>query len=160
MVALAIIGVLMAVAVPAFQSWLLNSQIYSAAESVQMGLQRARTEAVMRNKTVEFTLTPGTTTWEVGIPGNPPFEQSKDKGRLKSVKQTVLPDGSTKVAFDLMGRVLATASDGSPSITSIAFDSTVLQPAESKDLKVTVAASGKTKMCDPNAATTSTRACN
>lgn len=54
---LAILGVTMAVGIPDFVNWIRNIQIRTAAESIQSGLQLARTEAVRRNAPVRFSLT-------------------------------------------------------------------------------------------------------
>jgi type IV fimbrial biogenesis protein FimT len=55
-VGVAILGVLLAIAMPAFSNWLRNAKVRTAAESVQNGLQLARAEAVRRNTTVGFRL--------------------------------------------------------------------------------------------------------
>lgn len=161
MVAVAIIGILMAVAAPNFRIWLLNSQIHTAAESMQTGLQRAKAEAVMRNRIVEFTLPVGAVTWDVSNTTNGEvLERSADKARMKTVTQVTAPAGATKVAFGPTGMVIANSpTDGSVPIASILLDSSALAPADSKELMVTIDMSGRVRMCDPNAAPTSTRAC-
>jgi type IV fimbrial biogenesis protein FimT len=55
-VGMAILGVLLAIAMPAFSNWLRNARVRTAAESVQNGLQLARAEAVRRNTTMRFQL--------------------------------------------------------------------------------------------------------
>ncbi|WP_287655570.1 GspH/FimT family pseudopilin, partial [Accumulibacter sp.] len=56
LVGMAILGVLLAIAMPAFSNWLRNARVRTAAESVQNGLQLARAEAVRRNTSVRFQL--------------------------------------------------------------------------------------------------------
>lgn len=160
MVATAILGILLAVAVPNFRAWILNSQIHSAAESIQTGLQRARAEAVKRNRTVEFVLLAGNG-WAVLNPDDlSRLEQSSDGAQLKTVTRTPIPPTATRVAFDLTGRVLAfSPTDGSPAITSISFDSTVLPASESRNLDVTIDFMGRVRMCDPNTFAPSPTAC-
>jgi type IV fimbrial biogenesis protein FimT len=58
-VVLAIIAILYAQAAPNFAAWIHNSQIRTATESMQNGLQLARAEAIRRNRTVIFWLTAG-----------------------------------------------------------------------------------------------------
>ncbi len=53
-ISVAIIGILMALGAPSFMTWLRNVQIRNAAESLQNGLQLARTEALRRNEKVTF----------------------------------------------------------------------------------------------------------
>ena len=55
-ITLVILALLIALAAPSFQTWLLNTQIRNSAESMSAGLQRARSEAVRRNQSVQFTL--------------------------------------------------------------------------------------------------------
>jgi len=64
-VGLVIVGLLMVLALPNFSQWLQNSQIRTAAEVIQSGLQLARTEAVRRNIFVQFVLGAGSA-WTVG----------------------------------------------------------------------------------------------
>jgi type IV fimbrial biogenesis protein FimT len=56
LIALAILGVVMSLGVPAFNTMMKNFQIRSAAESLVAGLQAARNEAVNRNASVRFQL--------------------------------------------------------------------------------------------------------
>jgi type IV fimbrial biogenesis protein FimT len=64
MVGVTIVAILLAFGLPSFSTWIQNSQIRTAAESVQNGLQLARAEAVRRNADVQFAL--AGTSWTVG----------------------------------------------------------------------------------------------
>lgn len=55
-VTLAVLGILLASALPSLGDWLINARIRNTAESLQEGLQKARTEAVRRNQNVTFWL--------------------------------------------------------------------------------------------------------
>lgn len=55
MVAVSIAGVLLAMALPAFSGWLVNSRIRAAATDFYTGLQQAKTEAITRNTQVRFS---------------------------------------------------------------------------------------------------------
>lgn len=57
LVALVILGVLMALAAPNFANWITGTRIRSTAESMLAGLQYARSEATTRNAQVRFQLT-------------------------------------------------------------------------------------------------------
>jgi type IV fimbrial biogenesis protein FimT len=59
MVVAAIIGILAAVAVPNFLSWLPNYRLKSAARDLQSNLQSAKFEAVQRGGNVALVFTPG-----------------------------------------------------------------------------------------------------
>src|SRR5262245_2976784 len=61
-ITLVVLGLLFAIGMPGMMTWLQNQQIKVSAESLQSGLQFARTEALRRNALVQFqlvdTLTP------------------------------------------------------------------------------------------------------
>jgi len=57
MVALAIAAVLLMLAAPALSNWVQNAQIRTTADSIQNGLQLARSDAVSLNTLVRFQLT-------------------------------------------------------------------------------------------------------
>ena len=59
-IALAVLGVLLALAAPSFNAWISNTKIRTAAEVIQSGLQLARAEAVRRNALISFQLTSST----------------------------------------------------------------------------------------------------
>jgi len=54
MIALTVLGVLIAFGAPGFVEWLQNQQIRAAADATLNGLQAARTEAVRTNQPVRF----------------------------------------------------------------------------------------------------------
>lgn len=56
MVAVAILGLMLLVAMPSIGTWLANIRIRNTAESLQNGLQLARNEAVRRNQSISFYL--------------------------------------------------------------------------------------------------------
>ncbi|MBC7699085.1 GspH/FimT family pseudopilin [Aquabacterium sp.] len=53
-VTLAVLGILLASAMPSMGAWMVNARIRNTAESIQEGLQKARAEAVRRNQSVTF----------------------------------------------------------------------------------------------------------
>jgi type IV fimbrial biogenesis protein FimT len=57
MIGIALMGILIAVGLPSFGTWLANLRVRNSAESIQNGLQLARGEAVRRNRMVQFVLT-------------------------------------------------------------------------------------------------------
>lgn len=67
MIGIVIVSLLMVMGAPSFNLWMQNTQVRTAAESIQNGLQIARTEAVRRNTNVRFSLTDagGTVAWSV-----------------------------------------------------------------------------------------------
>jgi type IV fimbrial biogenesis protein FimT len=61
-VVVAIIGIMSAVAIPAINSWLPNYRLKSEARLVYSHMQRAKSEAVKRNREVTMSFTDGTGT--------------------------------------------------------------------------------------------------
>jgi type IV fimbrial biogenesis protein FimT len=168
MIGMVIMAILMAVAVPSFQAWLLNVQIRNAAENIQLGLQRARAEAVARNTDVSFVLAPvaaqDQVSWTVQLPGGgggpngEPFDKNVASEGSKSVLRAVLPVGATTVTFNNSGGLVVPGVN----IASVALDvdPVLLPAAQSQDLVVTVSTLGTIRMCDPNVVSPNSRACN
>lgn len=67
MIAIAIGSILLMLGIPSFKSWIQNTQIRTATESILNGLQITRAEAVRRNTNVRFNLTDasGMVAWNV-----------------------------------------------------------------------------------------------
>lgn len=183
MVSIVVLAILASIAIPSFQSWLRNTQIRNAAESVTNGLQLARAEAVTRNTNVRFQLTSNLasncalssvlTNWVVSqdSPVNacnsaasanvaPRLIQARaanegSKNVTASALAADLATAATTVTFNNFGLVVANA-DGSASFSRIVFTST----GGNQTLWVTIGTGGNARMCDPGIATgTSPRAC-
>lgn len=56
-ITVAIIGILLSLALPSFNTYIDNIRVRSAAENTLAGLQKARSEAVTRNVAIDFVLT-------------------------------------------------------------------------------------------------------
>jgi len=176
MMAVVIGSILLMLGVPSFQSWIHNTQIRTAAESVLNGLQLARTEAVRRNANVRFNLTDsgGMVAWTVDCenvtPGCPAGIQSRagnEGGTNARVGISVasfpspvnaayfndpgagagLPAG---VTFDGLGRVPAKNPDGSTNNDDITMISvTNAQSATARRMVIVIRSGGQVRMCDP-----------
>ena len=55
-IALAVLGILMAASLPSVASWIRATEMRGVAEALQIGIQKARTEALRRNQVVTFWL--------------------------------------------------------------------------------------------------------
>jgi type IV fimbrial biogenesis protein FimT len=159
MIAIVIVSLVIVLGVPSYSVWIQNTQIRNAAESIQNGLQLARGEAVKRNTNVAFVL--GTnSSWVVSVVSSGEVIEARPSSEgSKNVTRTVSPGGATTVTFNSFGGVGANA-DASAPFTQIVLDSSLLAPADSRDLRITIGIGGNIRMCDPNLATgTSPRAC-
>jgi type IV fimbrial biogenesis protein FimT len=57
MIGVTIVGILFIMGIPSFKSWIQNTQIRTATEAIQNGIEVARAEAVRRNTLVRFQFT-------------------------------------------------------------------------------------------------------
>lgn len=171
-IGIAIVGMLLIMGLPSFGTWLQNSQIRTAAESIQNGLQLARAEAVRRNATVRFDLTDagGAASWSVGcvsVTATCPYPiQSKSgaegTGNARVGIGTTTPPSpvpatqydaalaagaglAAGVSFNSMGRVPA-ANIGTD-ITRI--DITNAASSTARRLVLVVSSGGLIRLCDP-----------
>ena len=163
MVAVAIVGVLMALGAPAFQTWIQNTQVRTASEAIMNGLQTARNEAIRRNAAVQFKLDGGTNTqWRVNPfidpDGVPIQSRAAEEGSINA-SITVQPGGADTVTFSALGRVVPNA-DASESLTQVDIDNLLIPVvADRRNLRIMIPAGGALRMCDPKVAAGDPRAC-
>lgn len=175
LVAITIVSILAAIAVPSFQTWIKNARIRTTAEAIANGLQLARSEAVRRNVVVQFVLN-ADTSWTVGcetvidngvvgvddVAGDcPAVIQSRSKGEGSvSATLTVTPAGVQTVSFTGFGRRnnstfdVVAGTDVTKVDISDASASAGLHP-----LRVLVASGGGVKLCDPSVVAGDPRGC-
>ena len=150
MIAVAIFGILIAVAVPNFRAWLQNTKVRTVAESMQTGIQKARAEALTRNAQVTFTLG-ANSAWSVGcaiVTATCPAvieQRAATEGATETVTVTPTPGGASTVVFSNLGTRVANAAD----FTQLDLTFGALGATEKRDLRVVVGASGSVRMCDP-----------
>ena len=171
-ISLMIVGILLALGLPSFVTWISNTQIRSGAEGMLNGIQLARGEAVRRNLNTQFVLTeagatPPTTGWNVQVVNSAgvvtEVVQSRSKNEGSPNAQIVLTPGSaTMLTFNGLGRVVANADLSAP-ITQI----DVINPGggtcevdggSMRCLQIRVGTGG-VRMCDPKVAAGDPRAC-
>lgn len=151
MIAIAILSILIAVGLPSYSTWIRNTQVRTASESIQNGLQLARTEAVRRNTSVELVLTDDAPTsatvtasttgrnWVVRTFGTNEFIQGR--GRSEGSNNTTVTGGASNFRFDGLGRLVTPAATTDIDITASGSD---------RALKVRVWTGGQIRMCDPS----------
>ncbi|MER2624327.1 MAG: GspH/FimT family pseudopilin [Accumulibacter sp.] len=177
LVGMAILGVLLAIAMPAFSNWLRNARVRTAAESVQNGLQLARAEAVRRNTTIRFQLVDTTDdscalstagpNWvvsfdpPVGACATPPSDtvapriiQSRS-GAEGSSATTLTADQSTLV-FNSLGR---TTGNVVIDVASATGELCLVDGGPIRCLRIMVSLGGQIRMCDLALAVGDAQAC-
>lgn len=178
LVALAALSIMLMLALPSMATWIQNTQIRTAAEGMQAGLNLARAEALRRNSVVRFQLVDGLDAgcvispvgknWVVSL-GNAeggcdktpqdPAETvvqiiQKRSGEEGSSMAVVNATGGSEVWFNGLGRVVP-APTAPPAITRI----DITNPAGAcktsggnepmRCLRVTVTTGGQVRTCDP-----------
>jgi type IV fimbrial biogenesis protein FimT len=161
MVGVAIIAILMGMGVPSFRDWIQSSQIRTAAEAVQNGLQLARTEAVRQNTSVQFVLDAGYG-WTVGCvtatASCPATIQSRPgtEGSSNAVVAGVsLP---ATIVFNGLGRVTPAAAT-TFTVSNPTGGNCKTNGGAMRCLDVSISTGGQIRMCDPALASSDPRGC-
>lgn len=174
MIGLAVIGILLGLALPAFDRFLQNTKIRNAAELTISGLNLARAEALRRNGIVRFqlvsdltascTASGGSLSWVVSL-SDPagacnvdPSETTapriiQKRSALDGTAGVVIAtSGGSGVVYTGLGRV----STAGGNITQIDLSTASgicehLDPVngDRRCLRVLISAGGQAKMCDP-----------
>jgi len=160
-VGIAILGIVVGLGVPSYKAWIQNTQIRSAAESIQNGIQLARAEAVKRNASVQFDLRGTSAAWVVCLrpaaPGNCANPDDANTIQSRSAKEgastniTIASTDAMPLVFNSFGAVTSPAPSAADGLIRLTVDvsTSVLSAAESRELKILVGAGGNTRMCDP-----------
>lgn len=150
MTALGISAILVAIAVPTMRSFIENSRIRAASESLLNGLALARNEAVRRNSRIEFVAQD--TGWVIRVPGTTtPLNEATGREGRGGLTLTIAPDDADRITFDSFGRATANA-DGSAAISQVDIVST--NPPSSgnyRPLRLQIQATGSARLCNPAA---------
>ncbi len=165
MVTFALMGVLVALAVPSFRDWIQNARVRTATDAITDGLQLARAEAVRRNNPVRFRLPDAAATgWVVEA-----FD--RNGSNWTQVQQRSADEGTTIVAVDASQATVVFLGTGGVSptpATPIQFNVsnptggecvTSAGSGSIRCLRVTVSAGGQVRMCDPALASGNAAAC-
>lgn len=151
LVAITVLGILIALGVPTFGEWLQGQQLRGAADATLNGLQLARAEAIRRNTAVQIVFAPPQSGWSVLEGASVIQTRNADEG-TSNAQVAVTPGGATTVTFTPLGAVTANA-DGSGTITLLDITNPrggACQPGgPMRCLRVVVSAGGTVRMCDP-----------
>ena len=163
LVAIAIVGLLFALGLPAYSTWIQNTQIRTAAESVLNGLQTAKNEAIQRNVPVQFRLDNATNTqWSVNLftdPTGTPLRFRPAEEGSPNATVTFTPADANTVTFSSLGRVVPNA-DASTSLAQVDIDNLLIPVvADRRNLRIIIPAGGAIRLCDPKVAGTDPRSC-
>jgi type IV fimbrial biogenesis protein FimT len=162
-VVIAIIGIVMGVALPMYQTWIRNTQIRTAADSIQNGLQLARTTAVQRNAQTEFVFTAADPISANGSAGASVagqnwmvrFSDISLPAASRFVQGRAIVEGSRNVqitkpqatfAFSSLGRLVSPPAAGQ---LTIQVTDPNLSAGDVRSLNIVIEIGGGIRMCDP-----------
>jgi type IV fimbrial biogenesis protein FimT len=156
LVTLAIAAILIAAAAPAMTEWVVNNRIRSATESIANGLRLAHAEAIRRNAPVTFQLTNGSNPdWRVQtVVGSQIIQQfaSAETADANTLTVTRTPTSLAIVRFNGLGRSVPPTPPSTNVITQLDVNSTQLDAARRRPLRLVISAGGAIRMCDPSPA--------
>lgn len=179
LVGITLLTLLVGLGLPSFSEWLQNARLRAAAESIQSGLQYAKTEAVRRNTQVRFQLvsaldnTCAVTTsgsyWLVNLTSDTKPDELCDKTTSDSTSPFILqksPAGTGSpdlninasayvVSFNGLGRQVPSKNPSTPVGTlTINVDSStatcLADGGTARCLRIVVSPAGEIRMCDPS----------
>lgn len=155
MIGVAILGMLLTLGLPSYARWIQSSQIRTAAESVQNGLQLARTEAVRRNAPVNFTL--NGSDWTVTANAVPIQSRNATEGSPNAV--ITAPSNPFTITFNAFGR--ATTGGGTTlNVTNPTGGTCEAASGTMRCLNIMVQAAGAVRLCDPALPATNPQSCS
>jgi len=156
LIGMAVLAILVTMGLPSLANWIQNSQLRSAAESIQTGLQLARGEAVKRNTFVGFTMAGPDSSWTVDVMNPPQQIQSRPAAEGTPNPQIATTDAT--IIFNGLGKTSLAA--GAVIQVTNPTGGTCKPGGEMNCLNVTVSVGGQIKMCDPTiVAAGDSRAC-
>jgi type IV fimbrial biogenesis protein FimT len=158
MVVVVILAILSMLALPSYNRWIANTQVRTAAESLQNGLRQAAGEAVKRNTQVDLVLTDDadlTTPTPTALPTAAELVNAKAQAEgSRNVTVTAAQLGAATpvsvVSFNGLGRLVAGAPAVQIDLTNANSD---------RPLRVIVSTGGRVRMCDPAFPATDPQGC-
>jgi type IV fimbrial biogenesis protein FimT len=168
MVGIAIMGIVLAVGLPSFRTWIENGQIRTGAESMFNGLYLARAEAIRRNEPVQFRfdaasrstgaicqqdfpiVTPPTFTQCNPNPAAPlgasnvQIGTSNAMGILSTALATGISANADSATFDGLGRLI---NGGAVRVDVM---NPKLPVAKMRRLVIQISIGGQARLCDPD----------
>jgi type IV fimbrial biogenesis protein FimT len=179
LIGLSIMALLIMIGLPNMATWLSNSQIRTAGETMLAGLTLARTEAVRRNQIVRFQMVDNLTSgcaisisgadWVVSMddatgacdaaasdpaPTDPPPRIIQKRSGSEGTSRAMLAAaGAGVVHFNGLGRV--TSPGGAANMTQVAISNPAGGTCEHVDggsmrcLRIDISVGGEAWMCDP-----------
>lgn len=156
MIVVAIMGILSAFSLPAFNAWIADSQVKAASEQYMSGIRLAQAQAVKSGQRVEFFLTSATPVADAAtsITGKNWGIQSMDTLNPNQVDEllqsAVLAGQYSQISLSANTAVLSFNSIGR--ITNIAQNAQidVSHPQSDDRLRINISTTGAMRLCNPD----------
>lgn len=172
LITISVLALVLMIGLPNLSVWLQNTQIRTAAEAMQSGLQLARAEALRRNAVVRFHLVDSLASgcalsatgasWVVSL-ADPtgacelaesdtvaPFIIQKRSGAEGSPNaQVAAAGGASSVVFNGLGRVINAGAITQIDISNPGGGACQSASGPMRCLRLNVANGGQVRMCDP-----------
>ena len=168
MITVALIGIISAVVIPGYRTFIAQLQINNTANLVHSAAQSARSEAIKINGRVSLVRSGTTNQWclidrTVDILSTTCDTSSNtlENGIIKkfidpsqTTTLTILPAGANQITYNSLGQIINNVDNSAP-ITSVAV---TLTDVENKEMRVQLD-TGKVRLCDPNKPTGDPQKC-
>lgn len=121
----AVLGILIAIALPNFSQWIASERVRGAANDLYAGLMMARSEAMKRNVQVDVSRTSGSSTdwsagWSVKLTSGTVFQTQDANSAV-----TLTGPSTGTVSYAYTGRPVTASIDAEFIVTSTNYSSTV-----------------------------------
>ncbi len=137
--------------VPSYGEWMAKVRIRNTAESINMAILQARSEAIKLNSVVSFNLN-ADTSWNItDINTNSVLNYKPSSESSSNISLTILPTDSTKLTFNGFG-LLTENPDGTSHIRKISANSSVYNEVATP-LSVIIGTGGSSIVCDSSITT-------
>ena len=181
LIGMVILGILIALGLPSFSSWLQSGQIRTLAEAIQNGITLARAEAVNRNTTVRFQLTDSMTSsclmstsgtnWIISLDDPEGLCQTAPSDtvtpriiQLRSSNEgtvnAVVAASQSAIVFSGLGRVTPVpAGNITIDVSNPQGGTCAASGGPMRCLQIVVSPAGNVRMCDPKFSSTDPQGC-
>lgn len=149
--AVAVLAISMAFAAPAFQSWIANTQVRSAAQQITNAVQLAKSESLRRNALVKLTID-ASNNWIVSCvivsADCPAIIQQQKSGETKTARLVTQFSEGSNVAFNSLGQLAVPLSKSGPLFITIKNPDTRINA----QIRIQISQTGNVRQCPKESA--------
>ncbi len=149
-IAIVILGIVIAMGLPSFSTWIQNARTRSEAESLLRGMQLARQEAINHNANVVLAL--NGRNWSVNcetVTATCPLGMHTRTTSGGSPVTLTESTGAGVYRFGSDGRLTQPDPNAGANFTAVDVTSNTLTGSDARNLRVTITIGGAARVCDP-----------